>query len=952
MKSHILCGSSAVALMVLAPAAMAQTSPAPAVGQPADPSLKAASAPTSASADQAGGDQATTDQQDPNDSKAGDIVVTGSRVSRAGYDAPTPLTALSNEQLTSAAPSSPSDALRQLPILSNSTGARGSTGSQGSTGTYMNLRNLGPNNTLVLFNGNRFVPTTANGTVNTALFPENLVSRVEVVTGGASAAYGSDAVAGVVNFIIDTEFEGIKGGLQGGTSYKGDSREVKADISFGTGFAGGRGHLLLSAEYFKNNGIYDILSRPLANQSCNAITNAAGTPTKRVFACNVTNSQANYAGIISGPAAFKGITFDRTGQPIPFNYGTNVSATTMVGGGGVRPFNGIDYPGQVPLEREVFFGRLSYKVADGITAYAEGTYGNNYSDYQIGSINTNTGNFAFTIRRDNAYLPASLRTAMTNAAVQTLTMQRFDTDAPRTQMQNSNRTIRALFGVDGEFGGWKWQAHFQHGENRNYLVARWDQDYGNYALAADAVVNPTTGAIVCRSTLTTPGNGCVPINVFGEQPPLTAAQLDYVTDDDWVLVKTKEDNFAADISGNPFSLWAGPVSVATGVEWRREAMKGTALPAGARLNPITGNVGPYRLGNYLPQQGSFDVLEGYLETVIPLAKDTSWAKNLDFNGAVRVTNYTTSGTVVTWKAGLSYQVTDGLRFRATRSRDIRAGTLQELFAARQAGHGTVIDFVQGPNVVANNVPQFTSGNPNLIPQTGDTTTGGVIYRPSWLPGFETSIDGYKIVIKDAILGQSSNAITQACSLGNVDSCTRIERGPDGSIIAIYNTPQNLQSLKTSGIDFEASYRSSFAGGKLTLRGLANYVGQYETNTLLTPVVNLAGQVSNPHWRGVLQLFYDRGPLSFFLQSRYTGRGFYDKSTAADDLPQLMIHGQWLFDTTVSYDLGNKPNSVKLFFNVSNIFNRQPPPFSSTNVYNVVNYDFIGRAFKGGVRFRF
>jgi iron complex outermembrane receptor protein len=885
------------------------------------------------------------------------VQVTASRISRAGFDAPTPVTALNTDELLAAAPSDPVDALRQLPILASTTGPVGSTGSQGNTGTYLNLRRLGANNTLVLLDGNRFVPTTTSGTVDTALFPELLISRVDVVTGGASADYGSDAVAGVVNFHLDTEFTGFKGDIQGGVSTYGDSREFKGALAYGTSFGDGHGHLLLAGEYFKNSGIYDVLSRPLANRSCNPIA-ATNAPTARVFACNVTDSQANLAGIISAPAAFKGITFDANGQPIPFNYGTDVTSTTMIGGGGIKPYNGIDYPGEVPLQRQNLYARLSWDLGRSTTFYLEGLYGGAVSDYQIGSMNTNTGNYAFTVHQDNAYLPASLKAQMSALGVKTLTDQRFDTDAPRTQMDNQNYTERLVVGLNGRIDDWAWKSHFEHGENQNKLTANFDQNYNNYALAADAVINPANGEIVCRSALTNPTNGCVPINIFGQGQPLTAAQLAFVTYPDSEQTNTTEDDATLDLNGEPFSLWSGPVSVASGFEWRREAFRETADPVSTQINTVTGQPGPLRLGNYVAGSGAFNVTEGYVETVVPLAKDLPFVRNLDFNGAVRITNYSTHGNVFTWKAGLSYAVNDDLRFRATQSRDVRAGTLSELFATQSGGHGTVIDYVKGPNVSDNNIPTYTRGNPNLAPEVAETTTSGVVYEPSWIPGLQTSIDAYRIDISNAIVSLSASQIAQACSLGNVDSCNHIVRDSGGNIVAVYSGPENSQAVDTEGVDFEASYGFPLSdvwsplGGNIRLRGLANYVSQYETKLLTNPIVNTAGGVVNPMWRETIQAFYDNGPWSILLQTRNTGDGFYDKSTAPADLVQYKVGAQWLVDVNLSYDLPGIAQGWTAFFNVEDLFNDQPPPFSSTALYNVTDYDFVGRMFRMGFRFQY
>ena len=206
-----------------------------------------------------------------------DVVVTGSRIARAGFEAPTPVTVTTAEQLTQAQATTLGDALRQLPALTSSAGPRGAQTSGGQGGAFLNLRNLGGIRTLTLLDGRRFISQSGSGLVDTNLFPQALVSRVEVVTGGASAAYGSDAVAGVVNFILNTRYQGFKGEIQGGVSDLGDGEEQKYSLTYGTDMLDGRGHLIASAEYFRATEIPERLSREVAQRSCQIISLPAGS---------------------------------------------------------------------------------------------------------------------------------------------------------------------------------------------------------------------------------------------------------------------------------------------------------------------------------------------------------------------------------------------------------------------------------------------------------------------------------------------------------------------------------------------------------------------------------------------------------------------------------------------------------------------------------------------------
>jgi outer membrane receptor protein involved in Fe transport len=432
----------------------------------------------------------------------------------------------------------------------------------------------------------------------------------------------------------------------------------------------------------------------------------------------------------------------------------------------------------------------------------------------------------------------------------------------------------------------------------------------------------------------------------------TDAQLDYLTGTDWLHATVKQDNAVFNINGEPFSTWAGPVSIATGVEWRKESLAQTVAPEGLELNVAGGVPGPFRVGNYQASNGSIHMTESYVETVTPLAKDLPFIRSLDFNGAVRLTDYSTSGNAFTWKAGLSWSVTDEVRVRATRSRDERAPNLTELYSGAVASHNSIIDYPTSATTVVPQALVYARGNPNLKPEVGDTTTAGIVYQPQWATGWQTSLDGYHIEIKDAIMGIGAQELVRQCSFGNTDYCGAILRDAAGNLFAVNNIPQNVASLEASGVDFETSYRFALEdlwsklNGNLSLRGLLYYVDKYQTTTLGVTTVNQAGSISRPKVRFTTQATYTLKPWSYFVQARYSGSGYYDKASLPTDLPQLKIGGQTPIDMNLAYDLELKDRGVaSLYFNVTDVFNVLPPNFSSDGQ----NFDPIGRFYRLGVR---
>jgi iron complex outermembrane receptor protein len=877
----------------------------------------------------------------------GDIVVTGTRVTRNGYDAPTPTTVLGSALIEAKAPATIIDALVTLPAFKNSSTAQtAGVGQAGSAGqSFVNLRGLGANRTLVLLDGQRFVPSTSIATVDIGTLPTALIQRVDVVTGGASAAYGSDAVAGVVNFVLDNRFTGLKGDIESGVTSHGDNQTYKAALSGGIRFAE-RGHLILSGEYVKATGVGPNARSDTNYPAATLINNPAWTATngqvRRLILPYVYTRTAGLGGVIvGGPLA--GTEFGPGGTTFMQPTGAYVGTSNYVlpGLAPNEPWPSSLAFSSLPQEKATGYARLSWDVTDSLTAYATGVIAHNKPGpfYSSPANTLITGNFV--IQRDNAFLPASVRAQMTTLGLQTVSVGRYSEDFGGSVVSRVNDTYRAVIGLQGEIApGWKLDAYGEYGRNRNVFKIEKNVIKANLPLAVDAV--NSGGQIVCRSTLANPGNGCIPLNIFGPyavRPNSVALPaLGYVFGTSRAVLHLTQKVAAVSLSGEPFSTWAGPVSLATGAEYREESASQTV--------DALSQAGAFALGNPKALSGSFNVKEAFAETVVPLAKDLPFLRTLDLNGAIRYTDYSTSGSVVTWKIGGNWEPVQGVRFRATRSRDIRAPNILELYSSRVQSTAAVLDPVTNTSPT---IQTFSLGNSNLRPEKADTTSAGLVVRPWFVPRLEFSVDYYKIKVLDAISTLALQDIVNRCQSGNQTLCGLITRA-NGAITTIDNPYLNLQSLKTDGLDIEVSYRLPIGSGTATARFLANRVFSYTISDGVT-AIDRAGDINNaqPKWTGNATIGYQLDRFNAVADVSFIGSGKYDVTyTLPTDINDNHIPSRTVVNFQVSYDLGKAGHRREFFLNLANAFDARPPAIFVFS--GGPNYERIGRAFRAGLRF--
>lgn len=1014
-----LKSASLVSVGVLALCLATQTASARTVAGPPDTGLQtergpAKSAPT---------DQETTNvpggkpelATDPvtGDVVPGDdtIVVTGSRIERDGYSAPTPVSVITAKELKAEAPANISDFVNTLPAVRGSGTSASSNGSlsNGAAGiNSVNLRNLGANRTLVLFDGQRSVASTTTGQVDVNTFPQALIERVEVVTGGASSAYGSDAVSGVINFILDRDYTGFKMEYEHGVTTYGDAPNHKVTATGGKAFADGRGHLIVSGEHFSQKGIqtidrdwndsgYFLANNPAYSTARCTDAASLNTPCVNEFliASGIGTGQFTPGGLVStGPlrGTYFGSVDPATGKASvnQLNFGAT-SGQWMVGGDTDITTAGHRSSATLQPEekRSSVFGRLSYEVSPLVELYGQFSY----SNYRGQSYYQQTPTTGVTIQRDNAYLPDATRAAMAANNLSSIQIGTSNIFLPPQGSDNERQVFRYVAGADGAFStgtiDWKWGGYYQLGKTKTNerLTNAWN--VSRMAAATDAVVavagnsgGYAPGTIVCRINVdANAGNNdpsCAPLNRLGTNgaSPEAIAYVLYNGRQPLRKQTLKQEVAAINFSTNSLvDLWAGPISVAFGAESRKESVTGSVDQL---YQPIVANgvtTGTWIYGNYLPTRGRYTVKEAYLESVIPIFK------GMDFNGAFRFTDYSTSGTVETWKTGLTWQVIPDIKLRGTISRDIRAPNLSELFAPGTGRTNTVnVPQVNG-SIAANQFNESTVGNPDLRPEIAKTYGAGVVLTPTFLPGFAASVDYYDIKLDGAIDSLLAQTIVDQCYQQAIaDACSFISTtGGRGvttlglPVTSIEVKPTNFVSVKTRGIDIESSYRRQVGPGTMTLRALASYAFELTSNNGVTATTDLAGQNTGglPDWTYRFTAGYDLDS-GFSVQgiARGVSGGVYNNNyvVCATDCPlstadyrtvnMNRIDGQFFYDVNASYAFETGGAKAQVFLSIRNVLNSDPvlvangPTGNNTPAYPQTNralYDVLGRVFRMGVR---
>lgn len=888
-----------------------------------------------------------------------EITVTATRV-KTGFEAPTPVTSVSLDDLQARGTVNVADFLNEIPSFTpTTTPATTSLSSRENGNNTLDLRGVGANRTLVLINGRRHVPTATDGTVNINVVPSIALSRVEVVTGGASASWGSDAVAGVVNLIADKKLDGARFEVQQGISQRGDAQNFRIGGAVGSELAGGRGYLMLAAEYQRDKGVRAQSDRSWGRKRWGLIGNPDDTGPNdgipaQLIAQNVNMFFANEGGLVlGGHPAIHGIRFGPGGTLLANDFGEFNDGNSQLGGDGANMGQYADI--SVPYSRTNIFAQGDYDVTDDVSLFFEAGWARTHA------VAETVQSFAFPARINagNPFIPAALRTIMEDNGIAGFNLFRLNTDIGFVTADTTTETFRGLFGLKGNFSdNWSWEAYYQYGQTKfdsrqlnNLIVA-------NFRNAIDVVEDPVTGNPVCRATLTGGAPGCQPLNLFGYGSPSQAA-IDYVNGTGLLQSRLTQQVVSGTINGELFDLGAGPIAFAAGAEYRKEKVRSSADETSINSGFLIVNAQPF--------DGGYDTVEGFAEVAAPLIAGKPGFELLEVNGAVRVTDYSTTGSVVTWKLGANWSPVPDLRFRGTISRDIRAPSIGELFASTRLSFANVLDPVTGANTFT---PIITGGNANLDVEKADNKTFGVVYQPGWAEGLKLSVDYYDIKIKDAISSLAAQEAVNLCAGGYADACSTITRDGSGTITGISTQLINVASLRTKGLDFEASYRipeSSFLslGGRMTARVLATHVMDKEFSPNGKDVFERAGEVnpnadialSVPHWRGSGSLNYDRGDFSGFLQTRFIGSAKYDNSFTSEDINDNKVGAQWYFNIGARLKVEVADGkSVQFFGGVNNLFDNDPPAvplnFLSPLATNPIFYDVIGRSFFAGVRAAF
>jgi outer membrane receptor protein involved in Fe transport len=933
-----------------------------------------------------------------------EVVISASRLTTGGFNAPTPTEVLDTHELQQNAEPNIAASVGQLPALSanlSSSTNNGGASSQINGLTELNLRALGTDRTLILLDGQRLAPSFYDGTFDISLLPQLLIQRVDVVTGGVSASYGSDAVAGVVNFVTNTHFTGIQGNVEGGISNYGDDKNGLVQLAWGAAALDNRFHVVLSGEYYNNNGVP--ARPPGANGGPDGrtwyntplvitrtpTTTPAGQPQDFLYTNAQFNSYGAYGLITSGP--LKNIAFGPNGTPYTFQVGSSCIGSNCIGGdqtGDIQLTNNLD----AALQRGTLYTRLAYDLTSQLELYSTVSYASVHTGSQSVA-GTNTAESNLTLQCSNPYFPASIQAACAANGLTQLPFGVSNINFPGYVDVLTNRTEpRYVLGLNGEglmlFNQpWNLQSYVEYGETQQHVYLTNIPLIPRYL----AAINATTvnGQIVCSSA-TAAAAGCIPYDVIG-QDPVNPAAWSYLAPSSGPSVhsKLKEEAGSIALSGAPLQGWAGPVSVAVGAEWRQESYAAVAdwygngvnglspINASYPADPVLSTAGNnWYVGNFHDGTGLFNVREGFAEIGLPLWDNHSLGK-FDADAAGRETHYSTAGSVFTWKLGGVWDTPlDGMRLRAVRSQDIRAPNLQDLYAPELVQNMSgLVNRLTGQSATA---LVETVGNPALKPEIAQNLEFGIVLQPTWIRGFQASFDYYKIKVTGAVETLTAQQEIDLCQIaGNQSVCGDVSFSPAGNTMLLQ--PFNAATISLDGFDIAATYQFDLGRvglpGTLLLSGQASHSLKFSEDTGIPgqPILNFSGandSVANgtgagayssasfgmaPNWKGLVKEEWSTQQLAITLIERFLSAGklnpnFIQCDPGSCPLPTVQnptindnhIPGVVYLDIAASYNFNPQ---MSIYMKIDNTLNHNPPNYGSGSLY-----DWLGRIYRLGFRF--
>jgi outer membrane receptor protein involved in Fe transport len=996
-RRQLLATSLFVGAAIVATPAIAQdAAPATTVPQTVCPpnATTADCVPPQATGVTPAGDGATAIDQDTG--SGADIVVTGSRIASPAAASASPLQVIGAEQIQQQGAINVQEVLLQNPAFGSPGISRtnSSFATQGAGAATVNLRNLGEDRTLVLVNGRRFVSgQPGSQAVDLNVIPTQFLERVDVLTGGASAVYGSDAVAGVVNLVYKTKFEGLQLDGQLGISERGDGFDRQVSLLGGKNFADGRGNIMLFGSYSKEGTVFK------KDRSTEAGSSAVDSTSNDVFPNDPFRPfLSTYA---PGGRVYAG------DQTFSYNSGSLVNCTGVSCGG----FNRSDFRYlAVPVERYVAAGRANFEVSDAANLWVEGNYAKTKVntviepfplDSTFGVVGASgqvpIQSIVGGVVRRNPFVPNAIFNAATDTDGDGLRDIAFDRRLADfgNRTSSANRDLfRVAGGVNGKFGDrWSYELYGIYGQSKEHQDGTGQFDTRRFLQALNAYTDPATGQIVCADPAARAA-GCVPANIFGIGTLAPAAG--YLAAPTTLDAKITQTVFGGNVTGKLFSLFgADPIGVNIGTEYRRETSRNSFdLLTQQGLN---GN-------NALPAtSGRFHLWEGFGEAIVPLIQDKPFFHSLSVRGAVRVSDYSTVGTTFSYNYGGEWAPVEDVRFRVIKARSVRAPNINELFQpAQQDFPSGLLDPCEGvtltqagtvaancraapgvlANIAANNgafavsqsdkqgITSFGTGNLNLQEEKSDSFTAGVVINPRSVRALRNlvlTVDYFNVRIRDAIVATPLQfTLAQCYNQSNQEYCSQIVRrataqgaNSAGSIDQVNNTFRNSGGLKTSGIDTTVTFRQNLTdwglGGTLGLRGSYTHL----ISGYVVPVPDsdrdyFAGEIGAPRDKFTVNGSFDLDGVGLTMTGTWLSQSSIDdqltgarpgSDRAYRVRPQFYLDSQLRFRTADNFEF---------FIGGDNLLDNKPPYIadigsSAGQDTDAGTYDPLGRRYYAGVR---